>query len=141
MRHTLKAVFNDRDIAQQALDTLLASGYLSDDAVLITVLGNRRSNGTGMHAVHRRGEQRHTSTTRLLDFLFSHEKSDLMTKTPSRCPPDSHILTLATDSEPEAERASLLISGFMRTDGEGGGQAYLTGSPAFRTSAIGAASR
>jgi len=120
MRHTLKAVFNDHDIAQHALDTLLASGYLSDDAVLTTVLGNRRSNGTGTHAIPRRKEQNGTSTTRLMDFLFSHDKNDFVPSTVSRCPPDSHILTLATDSEPEAQRATLLISGFVRTDGEDG---------------------
>lgn len=125
MRHTLKAVFNDRDTAQQALDALLASGYPSADAALITVPGDRRSSDAGVHAARRRREQGGTSATRLLARLFSRATSDPVRAAPSRCPPDSHVLTLAADSEPEAGRAALLISGFMRNDSKGSG----TGAP------------
>jgi hypothetical protein len=121
MRHTLKAVFNDRDTAQQALDTLLASGYPSADTALITVLGDRRSSGAEGHAVPRRRERGGTSATRFLERFFSRQKSDPVRAAPNRCPPDSHVLILATESEPEAGRAALLVSGFMRSDSKGGG--------------------
>ena len=98
MRQTLTAVFEDRDKAQQALAELLAGGYPPADAVLTTVAGNR-SAGPGDAPVPAWRERPGAASARLFARLVS--------------VPDSHILTLSTDSAREAQRAAKLISAFM----------------------------
>ena len=116
MRHKLKAVFDDRGKAQQALDALLASGYARADTGLASVAG-ARSASAGDAPPPTWRERPGASTARLISHLLGHAGSRPATA-PASGAADSHVLTLSTDSAHEARRAAGLIAGFMRTGGE-----------------------
>ncbi|GEM_PF-1208242 len=116
MRHKLKAVFDDRTQAQQALDVLLASGYARADTGLASIAG-ARSAPTGDAPPPKWRERPGASTARLLSRLLGHAGSRPATA-PATGKVDSHVLTLWTDSTHDATRAAGLIAGFMRTGGE-----------------------
>ncbi|MEW6760877.1 MAG: hypothetical protein AB1437_08640 [Pseudomonadota bacterium] len=112
MRHTLTAVFDDRGKAQLALAELLACGYPAADAVLTTVAGVGAASPDGPPVPAWR-ERPGASSARLLARLAG-LPDGRRTVTGSRPrAPDSHVLTLSTDSAEDAERAAGLISGFM----------------------------
>lgn len=90
MRHTLKAVFDHRSDAQHVLDELLASGYPRADLALADI---STTEPTGLGAT-----LRHTAA-RLLGTLHH---QDVETH--------RHVVTLTTESDPEAERASGIIA-------------------------------
>jgi hypothetical protein len=90
MRHTLKAVFEHRSDAQHLLDELLASGYPRADLALADI---STTEPTGLGAT-----LRHTAA-RLLGTLH-HETAET----------HRHVVTLTTESDPEAERASGIIA-------------------------------
>ncbi|MCA1855210.1 hypothetical protein LE190_04635 [Massilia oculi] len=113
MRHELKAIFDDRSKAQQALDELLVSGYPQADMRLVTVSGMRPGYG-GEASAPRWRERPETSSARLLSRVLGLADSRAETPDAGPMPADSHILTLATDSAEEAKIATSLIAGFMR---------------------------
>jgi len=113
MRHELKAVFDDRAKAQQALDELLASGYPGTDLRLASVAG-MRSGSAGEAPTPRWRERSGTSTARLLSRLLGLAESRPAAPEAPPSAADSHVLTLSTDSAEEAERAVSLVSAFMR---------------------------
>lgn len=90
MRHTLKAVFEHRSDAQHVLDELLASGYPRADLALADI---STTEPAGLGAT-----LRHTAS-RLLGTLH-HEAAET----------HRHVVTLTTESDPEAERASSIIA-------------------------------
>jgi hypothetical protein len=81
MRHTLKAVFDQRSDAQHVLDDLLAAGYSGDDASI-------------SDEVEQDSSLRHT-----LARLFTRHKAEH----------HRYILTLNADSDPDAQRALGII--------------------------------
>jgi hypothetical protein len=90
MRHTLKAVFEHRSDAQHVLDELLASGYPRADLALADI---STTEPTGLGAT-----LRHTAA-RLLGTLH-HQDAEA----------HRHVVTLTTESDPEAERAAGIIA-------------------------------
>ncbi|MBQ5961930.1 hypothetical protein [Massilia sp. ZL223] len=116
MRHKLKAVFDDRDKAQQALDELLASGYARADADLVTMPGVR--SGSHDAPALEWPERPGTSTARWLYRSLARMKNRPVTADPQSDAADSHVLTLSTDNAQDAERASSLVSGFVHLSGE-----------------------
>jgi hypothetical protein len=128
MRHKLKAVFDDRDEAQQALDELLASGYPRADADLVTVPGIR-SGSPGVTPAPRWRERPGASTARLLSRVLGQAGSRPLAADVPPDVPDSHILTLWTETAEEAERAASLVSGFMQLRGDAAGSGK-PGAPA-----------
>lgn len=89
MRHTLKAVFDQRSDAQHALDALLASGYPRADMAL-----------SSMPVTEADTPLRHTAAARLLATLYRRRAQSGATSMPER-----HIVSLATATDPEAARA------------------------------------
>ncbi|MEH6437793.1 hypothetical protein [Massilia sp. DD77] len=110
MRHNLKAVFDDRGTAQQALDELLASGYARADTDLVTIPGVR--SGYGAAPAPGWLERPGTASARLLSRLVG-QAHTRPAPDPQPDTVDSHVLTLSTDSAEEAERAASVVSGFM----------------------------
>lgn len=90
MRHTLKAVFEHRSDAQHVLDELLASGYPRADLAPAD-LSTTEPAGLG-------ATLRHTAA-RLLGTRH-HETTET----------HRHVVTLTTESDPEAERATGIIA-------------------------------
>lgn len=113
MRHQLKAVFDDRGKAQQALDTLLGSGYASADAFVVAVPGPRDGKPGDADAPSWR-ERPGAWSARFLSTLLRHERKDPARSAKDSRSPDSYVLTLATCDDAEAERAASLISSVMR---------------------------
>lgn len=120
MRHKLKAVFDDRSKAQQALAELLGSGYPSADTALVTVPGPVAGTA-GEQSPPLWRERPGASTARLLSRFFDHADRNPVVAASRPGSPDSYILTLSTDSASEAQRAATLISGFMHIDSEDAG--------------------
>lgn len=116
MRHKLKAVFDDRGKAQQALDVLLASGYARADTGLASIAG-ARSATAGDAPPPKWRERPGASSARLLSRLLG-QAGSRPAAAAAMGKVDSHVLTLWTDSTHDARRAAVLIAGFMRTGGE-----------------------
>lgn len=112
MRHTLKAVFDDRVKAQQALDELLACGYPAADAVLTTVPGAGTAGPVALPVPAWRARPG-ASSARLLPCLSGHPDRSRTELASRPRVPDSHVLALSTGSAQEAERAAGLLSRFM----------------------------
>ena len=87
MRHTLKAVFDQRSDAQHALDALQASGYPRADMAL-----------SNMPATGPDTSLRHTAA-RLLGTLYHRHAQPGDTR-------ERHVVTLTTATDPEAARAA-----------------------------------
>lgn len=83
MRHTLKAVFDQRSDAQHVLDELLAAGYSPDDTSILD----------------EDEEDSDTSFKHTLARLFSRRQAKH----------SRHVLTLEVDSDPDAQRALGII--------------------------------
>jgi hypothetical protein len=94
MRHTLKAVFDQRSDAQHVLDELLASGYPRADVALSNVPA------TGPDT-----SLRHTAARLLGTLYHRHAEQHGDTSMPER-----HIVTLTTASDPEAARATGIMA-------------------------------
>lgn len=113
MRHTLKAVFNDRSKAQQALDTLLASGCARADTDLTSIPGARYSGGGAPQPQLR--ERPSAPSVHVPGQPSGHPS----TADTSADVADSHVLTLSADSDQETVRAASLVSGFLGHPDEG----------------------
>jgi hypothetical protein len=100
MRHTLKAVFENRSDAQHVLDELLASGYTRADTALGAAAGAEHDEGLGASV-------RHTLTR-----IFGPKRHDGVMAPPADAARGRHIVIFATESEPEAERAAGIIGSF-----------------------------
>lgn len=112
MRHIMKAVFDDRDKAQLALAELLACGYARTDMVLATIPGAGPAGAAG--ALLPAWRQRPgASSARLLARLVGRPGSRPAAASTPSGGPESHVLTLSTDSAQEEERAASLIACFM----------------------------
>jgi hypothetical protein len=127
MRHKLKAVFDDRGKAQQALDELLASGFAHADTGLVTIQG-ACSGSVDETPAPSWPERPGTSTARLLSRLLGQPDSRPLTADARPDAADSHVLTLSTDSAQEAERAASLVCGFMYLQSEDAGAGMSAGS-------------
>jgi hypothetical protein len=101
MRHTLKAVFDQRSDAQHVLDELLASGYASADAALSSAPeGGEHAEGLGASV-------RHTLEKLFGPWQHKHAMADSDALMHGR-----HVVTLTADSEPAAERAVGIMKRF-----------------------------
>ncbi|MFS2213148.1 hypothetical protein ACCD08_01460 [Telluria sp. Tellsp104] len=96
MRHTLKAVFDQRSDAQHALDALLASGYPRADMAL-----------SNMRTTEPDTSLRHTAA-RLLGTLYHRHALPADTR-------ERHIVTLTTGTDPEAARATGIMGQYRPT--------------------------
>ncbi|WP_156328271.1 MULTISPECIES: hypothetical protein [unclassified Massilia] len=108
MRHTLKAVFDNRSDAQHVLEELLASGYTHADVALSD------SDDATPEADHHEGfgaSVRHT-----FDRLFGSKHHAAPASEPAPSAGEAmhghHVVLFTTESEPEAERAAGIIGRF-----------------------------
>lgn len=103
MRHTLNAVFDKRSDAQHVLEELLASGYASADTALSSVppIG-QADDAAGLGASIKHSAAR----------LFGAQHRKRKEEDSSSSLRERHIVTLTTESEPEAERAVGIIQRF-----------------------------
>jgi hypothetical protein len=115
MRHTLKAVFDQRSDAQHALDALLASGYPRADMALSNVPTTEPDTSL-----------RH-SVARLLGTLYHRHAQHDDTSMRER-----HLVTLTTASDPEAARAVGIMGQYRPAGVE---DLHDEGEPAARTAA------
>jgi hypothetical protein len=88
MRHTLKAVFDHRSDAEHVLDELLASGYPRADMALVDL------------STTAPGSSLRQTAARLLDVLHLRHAQQS----------GRHLVTLTTASDPDAERATGIIT-------------------------------
>jgi hypothetical protein len=102
MRHTLKAVFAHQSDAQHVLDELLASGY-PRAAMALSSPATTGPGGTG-HTAGLGASLRHAAA-RFAARHHWHVDADAGTPAAER-----HVLTLTTESEPDAERAAAIIA-------------------------------
>jgi hypothetical protein len=96
MRHTLKAVFDQRSDAQHVLDELLASGYLRSDTTLSSAPPAEHAEGLGASVRH--------AFERLFG-PWQHKHADALMH-------GRHVVTLTAGSEPDAERAVGIMQRF-----------------------------
>jgi hypothetical protein len=111
MRYQMKAVFNERVKAEQALDRLLGSGYARADAQLVTLTG--ATSAVHAAACVKWREHSGTSAVQLLSRFLHHARGGAAGADRPRSP-DSYLLTLAIDSESESDRAVSLVSSLVR---------------------------
>jgi hypothetical protein len=104
MRHTLKAVFENRSDAQHVLEELLASGYSHADVALSDTTSETAS------AEHHEGLG--ASVRHAFNRLFGSKHHDDPGQSADGAMHDQHIVMFTTDSEPEAERAAGIIGRF-----------------------------
>lgn len=105
MRHTLKAAFDRQSDAQHVLNELLASGYPGAE---LTVSGaSQAGQADAEHAAGFAPALKHT-VDKLLGSL---QHKDTMAA-PEPSPGGRHLVTLVTDSDPDAERAVGIITRF-----------------------------
>ena len=102
MRHTLKAVFDNRNDAQHVLEELLASGYTHADVAL--------SDDTDETAGAAQHEGLGASVRHAFDRLFGSKHPDAPAS--GEAMHGHHVVTFSTDSDPEAERAASIIGRF-----------------------------
>lgn len=108
MRHTLKAVFENRSDAQHVLEELLASGYTHADVAL--------SDATDETASAEHHEGLGASVRHAFGRLFGSKQHEDRMSDPAQAPGEAmhhqHIVMFTTESEPEAERAAGIIGRF-----------------------------
>jgi hypothetical protein len=104
MRHTLKAVFENRSDAQHVLEELLASGYTHADVALADDTGE--TPGAGHH------EGLGASVRHAFERLFGSKHHDEPAPSSGEAAHGHHIVMFTTESEPEAERAAGIIGRF-----------------------------
>lgn len=131
MRHTLKAVFDDRGKARKALETLVASGYARADTDLVSISGDRSDPGSEAQVPTWR-ERPGASSTRLLSRILGQPGSRPSLAGAGQQMSDSHVLTLSTDSAAQAERAASLVSGLMHSHSDGTGTGVAGGAAGMR---------
>ena len=119
MRHQMKAVFDDRGEAQQALDRLTSSGYARAEARLAVLPGARHAGARAVPVKWR--EHASTSAARFLSRFLHRAHSDAASAADKPHSPDSYLLTLATYSESDAKRAALLVPALVRIGAEHAG--------------------
>jgi hypothetical protein len=119
MRHTLVAVFDNRSDAQSALDELLASGFSRTDASLSSADPTGQSNSVTGDNELLEGEREvgfGASIKHFFTGLFGSDTNEHAMKYSYAVTRGHHVLTLATDSEPEVERAADIIERFGPVD-------------------------
>lgn len=104
MRHTLKAVFENRSDAQHVLEELLASGYTHADVALSDDAGD--TPGTEHH------EGLGATVRHAFEKLFGARHHDDAAQPSGEAMHNQHIVMFTTESEPEAERAASIIGRF-----------------------------
>jgi len=112
MRHNLTAVFDDPGKARQALARLLDAGFPRADTDLASVAGAGPAS-TGDAPPPRWRERPGTSSARVLASLLDRAHRRLRAGAPRPPGADSHVLTLSIDSAEAADRAVLLVAGFV----------------------------
>jgi hypothetical protein len=94
MRHTLKAIFDKRSDAQHLLDKLLASGYKHADPTTADTGHDEDFGASVRHTISRIfGKQHHEDPAPPQD-----DSADAQ-----------HVVTLTSESEPDAKRAARII--------------------------------
>jgi hypothetical protein len=119
MRHTLVAVFDNRSDAQNALDELLASGFSRNDASLSSADPTGQSNSVTGDNESLEGEREEGFGASIKHFftgLFGSDTNEHAMKYSYAVTRGHHVLTLATESEPEIERAADIIERFGPVD-------------------------
>jgi len=119
MRHTLVAVFDNRSDAQSALDELLASGFSRTDASLSSADPTGQSNSVTGDNESLEGEREEGFGASIKHFftgLFGSDTNEHAMKYSYAVTRGHHVLTLATESEPEVERAADIIERFGPVD-------------------------
>ncbi|MFC5478287.1 hypothetical protein ACFPQ5_08810 [Massilia suwonensis] len=109
----MKAVFDERGKAEQALDRLLGSGYARADARLVTVHGATPAVYPAARIKWR--EHSGTSAVRFLSRFLLHARGNAASAADRPQSPDSYLLTLVIDSESEGDRAASLVPSLVRT--------------------------
>jgi hypothetical protein len=104
MRHTLKAVFDNRSDAQHVLEELLASGYTHAEVALADDTGEAAS------AEHHEGLA--ASVRHAFGKLFGSKHHDDPAPSSREAAHGHHVVMFTTESEPEAERAAGIIGRF-----------------------------
>ncbi|KGF82912.1 hypothetical protein IA69_04050 [Massilia sp. JS1662] len=119
MRHTLVAVFDNRNDAQSALDELLASGFSRTDASLSSADPTGQSNSVTGNDELLQGEHEEGFGASIKHFftgLFGSDTNEHAMKYSYAVTRGHHVLTLTTESEPEVERAADIIERFGPVD-------------------------
>lgn len=119
MKHTLVAVFENRSDAQEAMDELHAAGFSRTDLNISSADSTgQASNLTGSSVstgeAHEEGVG--ASIKHFFSGLFGSEHEEYASHYSDAVTRGHHVLTLATDSEPEAERATDIIERFRPVD-------------------------
>ncbi|MGJ7916106.1 hypothetical protein ACI48D_11570 [Massilia sp. LXY-6] len=112
MRHTLKAVFDNRSDAQHVLEELLASGYTHADVALS---GDTSETASAAHHEGLGASVRHAFGRLFGSKHHDNPMSDPMSdpaQSPDAAMHGQHIVMFTTESEPEAERAAGIIGRF-----------------------------
>jgi len=120
MQHTLVAVFDNRNDAQQAMDELLASSFTSTNVRLSQgdVAGNTDSlSGTPTHAAATNDDDSIASSIRnFFSDIFGTDDSVHAQRYSSAVTRGQFVLTVGPVSEPEVERAADIVERFGPTD-------------------------
>jgi hypothetical protein len=103
MKHTLKAVFDNRSDAQHVLEELLASGYTHADVAL-------SDDGEAASAEHHEGLG--ATVRHAFEKLFGSKHHDGPAQSSGEGAHGHHVVMFTTESEPEAERAAGIIGRF-----------------------------
>jgi len=116
MQHTLVAVFDNRSDAQNAMDELLASGFMRDNVNLSSadLAGTTTTTGTAPGTTHEEGVG--ASIKHFFENLFGTGHDEHATRYSNVVTGGQHVLTLTTTSEPDVERAADLIERFGPVD-------------------------
>lgn len=112
MRQTLKAVFDDRGRAQQALEQLRGAGHANADITLRGGSGAGTGASAGERAILRPPPGHDSASGRLLARIFGHAIVDPADHAGQPGAPLGYTLTLATESDEQAQRAASLVPEF-----------------------------
>lgn len=112
MRHTLTAVFTDRDQARQALDRLLGAGHDGANITLTDMPEPSPAQDSGEPDARRSPGARHAAAAAFPAWSPGAADGGRVTMHTLACPPGKYVLTFATESDAEAQGAVALVSAF-----------------------------
>lgn len=105
MRHILRAVFDDHARARQALDALLRAGHPGAKTTLVSIPGSWPARSAGRYRSAWWAGSRDLPAARHVVRSNDHPAGQAS----GSGPPASHVLTLVTASDAEAQRAASLV--------------------------------
>jgi len=113
MQHTLVAVFDNRSDAQKALEDLVASGFLRQDARLSEGDPTGQSDVAG---AQRTGEGIGSSIKNFFSDIFGTDRDESTRMYSEAVTRGHYVLTLDASSEPEVERAADIVERYGPID-------------------------